>query len=656
MLTDDASDASEVPVAAAAPERPEVSTPRAESEPAPEPEPDRPPPEPHSLEVRNPATGIVVRTVAVTEASEVTQKLERARRAQVAWAARSYDDRAATLQAFRDLLAAEVDECAHVTTQEMGKPIRQSRSEVRDALERVDWNIANVGRVIGPRTVTNGDVEERITSEPIGVVAHISAWNYPYFVGLNTIVPALLAGNAVLYKPSEHATLTGLRIVDLLHRAGVPVDVVHAVIGAGGTGAALVSSGVDMVCFTGSHATGQRVLRAAADQMIRVQLELGGKDAAYVADDVDVEGAALDVAEGAFYNAGQSCSATERVVCPPVHLGSVRRRVRRGGERLRGGGSRSGRHRRRPTRRGREQLEVLTSQVNDATAKGARVLVGGHQLEQPGNWFAPTVVVDVDDRMALMRDESFGPVIGLAMVADDAEAVARMDDTSYGLGASVFTRDVRARRADPPEARRGQRVLEHGGSLDRAPPVGGPAQLRPGRVGFGVRHPQLRPREGLAPRPPLSAVAFSGGIRPGRAVGAHRVVENLGLHVEAHRRAALDVVGGPLRHSGRVRVARLRERDPRRVHRVGDALALGRVAREHHRAVQRVEHERDLRARGDAFRMPPNTGVSHVKRYIQTGPCASCASASRIAGMRNTASVPISVHRSSAVSSARRLR
>ena len=441
LLTDDASDASEVPVAAAAPERPEVSTPRAESEPAPEPEPDRPPPEPHSLEVRNPATGIVVRTVAVTEASEVTQKLERARRAQVAWAARSYDDRAATLQAFRDLLAAEVDECAHVTTQEMGKPIRQSRSEVRDALERVDWNIANVGRVIGPRTVTNGDVEERITSEPIGVVAHISAWNYPYFVGLNTIVPALLAGNAVLYKPSEHATLTGLRIVDLLHRAGVPVDVVHAVIGAGGTGAALVSSGVDMVCFTGSHATGQRVLRAAADQMIRVQLELGGKDAAYVADDVDVEGAALDVAEGAFYNAGQSCSATERVY---VHQSIWDRFVDAFVEVVNGyavgdpeaDGTDVG-----PLAR-REQLEVLTSQVNDATAKGARVLVGGHQLEQPGNWFAPTVVVDVDDRMALMRDESFGPIIGLAMVADDAEAVARMDDTSYGLGASVFTRDV----------------------------------------------------------------------------------------------------------------------------------------------------------------------------------------------------------------------
>src|SRR5208282_4915758 len=140
------------------------------------------------------------------------------------------------------------------------------------------------------------------------VVAHISAWNYPYFVGLNSIVPALLAGNAVCYKPSEYATLTGLRLVDLLHRSGVPVDVVHAIVGAGPTGAALVDADIDMVCFTGSYTTGRRVAAAAAERLLRVQLEMGGKDAAYVCDDVDAEGAALAIAEGAFYNGGQSCS------------------------------------------------------------------------------------------------------------------------------------------------------------------------------------------------------------------------------------------------------------------------------------------------------------------------------------------------------------
>jgi acyl-CoA reductase-like NAD-dependent aldehyde dehydrogenase/uncharacterized protein YceH (UPF0502 family) len=440
LLTADTGDADAPGPAAAAPAPPAAAP--AEEPRAVEAEhlPGAPAAEPHSLEVRNPATDTVIRTVAVTEPTEIAQKLERARRAQPAWAARTYDERAATLRAFCDLLESELEECARVTTEEMGKPIRQSRSEVRDALDRVAWNIEHVGRVIAPRTVSDGDVEERITCEPIGVVAHVSAWNYPYFVGLNTIVAALLAGNAVLYKPSEHATLTGLRLVDLLHRAGVPVDVVHSVVGAGPTGAALVTSGVDMVCFTGSHATGKRVLRAAAEQLVRVQLELGGKDAAYVADDVDVEGAALDVAEGAFYNAGQSCSATERVY---VHAAIWDRFVDAFVEVVRGytvGDPGDEATDLGPLAR-REQLDVLAAQLADATGRGARVVVGGERLDRPGNWFAPTVVVDVDDRMALMRDESFGPVIGLARVADDGEAVRRMDDTSYGLGASVFTRD-----------------------------------------------------------------------------------------------------------------------------------------------------------------------------------------------------------------------
>jgi acyl-CoA reductase-like NAD-dependent aldehyde dehydrogenase/uncharacterized protein YceH (UPF0502 family) len=411
-----------------------VTTPERE----PEPEPARP--VPHSLDVRNPATGEVIRTVAITEAGEITQKLDRARRAQRAWAARPYAERADALRTFRSLLEAESDECAQVTSQEMGKPISQARSEVEAARERVDWYIGNVGSVIEPRIITSGDVEERVTCEPLGVVVHVSAWNYPYFVGLNSIAPALLAGNAVLYKPSEHATLTGLRLVDLLHRAGVPVDVVQSVVGGGPTGAALVESDVDMICFTGSHATGQRVMRAAADRMVRVQLELGGKDAAYVADDVDVDGAAIDVAEGAFYNTGQSCSATERVY---VHTAIWDRFVEvfaQVVEAYRVGDPTDEATDLGPLARA-AQLDVLDAQITEAEQKGARIVAGGHRIDRPGNWFEPTVVVDVDDNMALMRDESFGPVIGLAQVADDDDAIARMDDTAYGLGAAVFTRD-----------------------------------------------------------------------------------------------------------------------------------------------------------------------------------------------------------------------
>jgi acyl-CoA reductase-like NAD-dependent aldehyde dehydrogenase len=397
--------------------------------------------QPHSLEVRNPATGEIVRSVAITEAGEVEQKVARARAAQPAWAARPYSERAAALQAFRDLLEQESEECAQITTGEMGKPIRQARNEIRAVLERIDWNIAHVEAVVAPRTVTTADaLEERITYEPVGVVAHVSAWNYPYFVGLNSIVPALLAGNAVCYKPSEHATLTGLRIVDLMHRSGVPVDLMHAIVGAGPTSAALIDADVNMVCFTGSYATGRRVARAAADRLIKVQLELGGKDAAYVCDDVDIVEAALAIAEGAFYNGGQSCSATERVYVHESIWDSFVSALIDAVAAYRVGDADDETTDIGPLARS-EQIDILESQLADAVQRGGKVLCGGDRVERPGNWFAPTVVVDVPDDAALMRDESFGPVIGVARVRDDAEAITRMDDTEFGLGASVFTRD-----------------------------------------------------------------------------------------------------------------------------------------------------------------------------------------------------------------------
>ncbi len=404
------------------------------------------PAQPHSLEVRNPATGVVIRSVAVTDPSEVDQKVARARQAQATWSARPMVERKELLGAFRDLLEREAEECAQLTTSEVGKPIRQSRNEVRAVLERIDWNIAHVGEVIAPRTVTsrastgNGGREERITYEPVGVLAHVSAWNYPYFVGLNSIVPALLAGNAVCYKPSEHATLTGLRLVDLMHRAGVPVDLVHAIVGAGPTGAALVDADVDMVCFTGSYASGQRVARSLADRLVRLQLELGGKDAAYVCDDVDVDEAALAVAEGAFYNGGQSCSATERVYVHEAIADAFVATLVDVVSAYQVGDPTDDTTDVGPLARA-EQLDVLDAQLADASGRGAKVLCGGHRIDQPGNWFEPTVVVDVPDAATLMAQESFGPVIGVARVANDNEAVARMNDTEFGLGASVFTRD-----------------------------------------------------------------------------------------------------------------------------------------------------------------------------------------------------------------------
>jgi len=399
------------------------------------------PPSPKPIPIHNPATGAVIRELEVDDDATVESKVKRARDAQGAWAARAYDARAVVLLEFVDRLEAAIDECAATTTEETGKPITQARNEIRAVRERVEFFVERVASVAAPQSVTRTPaLEESISYEPAGVVAHVSAWNYPYFVALNSIVPALLAGNAVVYKPSELASLTGLRITDLLHASGVPVDVVQAAVGGGATGAALVGSDVDVVCFTGSFATGRRVAVAAAERLARAQLELGGKDPAYVCDDVDIARVAPSIAEGVFYNAGQSCCAIERVyVHERIFDDFVDAFVAAAAGYVPGDPTAEATTLGPLARAG--QPALLTAQVDDAVARGARPALEGGRLDRPGNFFAPVVLVGVDHSMTVMREESFGPVIGLQRVGSDGEAARLAADTEYGLTTAIFTDD-----------------------------------------------------------------------------------------------------------------------------------------------------------------------------------------------------------------------
>ncbi|MDQ1533666.1 MAG: hypothetical protein QOF28_1427, partial [Actinomycetota bacterium] len=415
------------------------------SVPTQEPTPARPftpsPPSPQPIPVRNPATGAVMREIEVDNAASVEAKVRRAREAQPAWAARGHEARGLVLLDFVDGLEQALEECAATTTSETGKPITQARNEIRAVRERVEYFVERVPVVAAPRSVTRtADLEESISYDPAGIVAHVSAWNYPYFVGLNSIVPALLAGNAVVYKPSELASLTGLRITDLLHAAGVPVDVFQAALGGGETGAALVESDVDVVCFTGSFATGRRVAVAAAERLGRVQLELGGKDPAYVCDDVDIAAVAPAVAEGVFYNAGQSCCAIERVYVHAAVFDEFVDAFVAEAATYAPGDPTLDSTRLGPLAR-KEQPDRLAAQVADARARGAKAVLDGGPVEGAGNFFSPVVLVDVDHSMTVMREESFGPVIGLQRVGSDAEAARLAADTEYGLTAAVFTND-----------------------------------------------------------------------------------------------------------------------------------------------------------------------------------------------------------------------
>ena len=398
------------------------------------------------LTIHNPATGEKIVDVAADTPASVAAKAAAARAAQPGWAATPVAERLAAIQRFRALVVAELETLANTLTQEVGKPIGQSRSELNGLLPRIDFFLEQAEAAVRDEHLFDGGgMHEQISHIPLGVVANISAWNYPYFVGCNVILPALLTGNAVLYKPSEYAALTGLHIARLLHAAGVPAAVMQAAIGVGEVGAALLDARIDGLFFTGSHATGVRIAQALAPRLVKLQLELGGKDPSYVRADADAKVAAESLADGAMYNTGQSCCSVERIYVhdslhdafveqflatvagfkvgdpmdPATYIGAITRAP---------------------------QLGVLDAQVADACAKGATLRCGGQRLPGPGNWYAPTVFTEVNHTMALMREESFGPVIGIQKVRGDDEAVALMNDTRYGLTAGVFTRDeARAR-------------------------------------------------------------------------------------------------------------------------------------------------------------------------------------------------------------------
>ena len=393
------------------------------------------------MQIKNPATTEIIDDVREDTESSVLEKYARARAAQPLWEAQPLATRLAAIARFRDLLVARKEELALMLTREMGKPISQAKNELSAMPGRIDFFLENAEATLADETVLgSGPTTEIIAHEPLGVVANVSAWNYPWFVGSNVFVPALLVGNSVLYKPSEYATLTGLAIAKLLHEAGVHEDAFVPLVGGGAVGAALVEQPVDGVFFTGSYGTGRRIAERVAPRLVRLQLELGGKDPVYVTDDADVAAAAASLADGAMYNTGQSCCSVERIYVhervadaftsalvdavrgfklgdpedPETYFGPLAREA---------------------------QLGILETQVADAASKGAKLLLGGKRIARKGYYFEPTVLARATNTMAVMREESFGPIIGVATVTGDDDAVRQMNDTEYGLTAGVYGRD-----------------------------------------------------------------------------------------------------------------------------------------------------------------------------------------------------------------------
>ena len=395
--------------------------------------------------LRNPATLAEVGDFTAHTAEEVRAAVESARKAQRDWGALSPEERGRFLKRAVAVLLEKQDDFAEVISRETGKPEPEVLgAELLMSCDVMSFYAKRAGRILADRTVPLHLLKTKklkITYRPLGVVGIITPWNVPFLLSLNPTVQALMAGNAVILKPSEVTPYSGQLVEVLLREAGLPEGVFQCVLGDGETGAALVDAGVDKLSFTGSVETGRKVAVACAERLTPCTLELGGKDPMVVCADADLDRAASGAVYGAFANAGQVCVSTERVyVVDEVADEFVRKVVERVGELRQGAGG--------TTDVGpmiqEAQLEKVEGHVADAVARGAQVLAGGRRNpDHAGLFFEPTVLVGVTHDMAIMREETFGPVLPIMRVRDEEEAIQRANDTRYGLSANVWTRDKR---------------------------------------------------------------------------------------------------------------------------------------------------------------------------------------------------------------------
>jgi len=392
------------------------------------------------MKIINPATEETIAELHEDTRASVTRKFDALKAGQRSWAQVPLKDRIACIARFDELLEKDKDELAETLTSEMGKPIRESFNELNGARARLKFFIENSEKYLTEEWITrDGSTKEKIVYEPLGVIANISAWNYPYLVGINVFIPALIGGNAVLYKPSEYSTLTGEHIQSVLYEAGIPENVFDTVVGKGDVGEYLLELPLEGYFFTGSYKTGKYIAEKVAPKLVPCQLELGGKDPMYVMDDVkSVEAAAAAALEGVVYNNGQSCCAVERIYVHEKIYDSFVDSYMQQLKKLKTGDPTDKSTELGPLSR-KEQLAFLTDQVNDAINKGATLLAGGKSANGKGYYFEPSVLVNVNHDMKLMKEESFGPIVGIQKVSSDDEAIDLMLDTPYGLTAAVYS-------------------------------------------------------------------------------------------------------------------------------------------------------------------------------------------------------------------------
>ncbi len=399
------------------------------------------------IKLISPVDGSVYAERPVATAAAIDQVVADARAAQGAWAATPIAERCAAVLAAVAALEAMNDEIVPELAWQMGRPVRYG-GEKGGTRERTDYMVKIAEEALAPRRHTDRPGFTRfVKPEPVGIVMVIAPWNYPFMTAINTIVPALIAGNVVILKHAAQTLLVGERLEKAFRAAGLPKGVFRNIVLNHGQTEKLIGSGrIDHINFTGSVAGGRAIEKAAAGTFASLGLELGGKDPAYVREDADVAFAIENIGDGAFYNAGQCCCGIERVYVHEKHFDQVVEGLVAFASNYTLGNPLDEATTLGPMAQARFAAHVR-EQTEEALRKGARALVdpGRFPADEPGTpYLMPQVLVDVDHQMSVMREESFGPVVGVMKVRDDEEAIALMNDSPYGLTASVWTADEAA--------------------------------------------------------------------------------------------------------------------------------------------------------------------------------------------------------------------
>ena len=439
------------------------------------------------LESFNPRTGEKLGEVSVASPADVVAVVARARGAQEGWAAMGVDRRNAILNRLCTVLLDRADEVGRVVSSENGKPPVEPMGLIAPVCATIKLHTDLAKRLEpGEKVSTTFFVgsRARIFYEPLGVAGFILPWNFPFELGMKHMVPALAAGNAVVQKPSEVNPLVGELIVSLFEAAGVPKGVVQMVHGFAETGRTLIDE-VDSICFVGSTATGKKVMRQAAETLTPVVLELGGNDAAIVRDDADLDLTARGLVNGTCYNAGQVCNGIERIYVPHRLVEPLVGKILGVLNQLRAGWETTGGDYDLGPVIWEPQVKIYEDHTDDAIQRGATLRCGGKALRKGGGlYWPPTVLTDMSHEMKMMQEETFGPFLPIMGVSNDDEAIELANDSRYGLGGSVWTRDKKAGESVARRVRTGSvmvnNALQSGGCVTL--PFGGDGDSGVGRA------------------------------------------------------------------------------------------------------------------------------------------------------------------------------